>query len=276
MTQEQEQDRAETVSLLQDLGLKEYEARCFMALTQLSTGTAKEISELSEVPRTRVYDAVRVLEAQGLVEVQHSNPQRFRAVSVEEAAATLRQKYDTRIDTLQSHLESIDLPGDSDEDDRVQEVWSLTGHEGIQSRTFDLLREADSEIVLVVVEEAVLTDALFEQLRAAVERGVNVVVGGITTDIVTRIESELPSVEVFETQIGWLMGPNSEDEVAISRLLLTDRTTLLVSSFYPDEDHDGEGLNEQAVFATGLGNGVVVLIRRLLSTGLGPIADPAQ
>lgn len=276
MTQEQEQDRAETVSLLQDLGLKEYEARCFMALTQLSTGTAKEISELSEVPRTRVYDAVRVLEAQGLVEVQHSNPQRFRAVSVEEAAATLRQKYDTRIDTLQSHLESIDLPSDSDEDDRVQEVWSLTGHEGIQSRTFDLLREADSEIVLVVVEEAVLTDALFEQLRAAVERGVNVVVGGITTDIVTRIESELPSVEVFETQIGWLMGPNSEDEVAISRLLLTDRTTLLVSSFYPDEDHDGEGLNEQAVFATGLGNGVVVLIRRLLSTGLGPIADPAQ
>ena len=169
-----------------------------------------------------------------------------------------------------------EFPDDSDDEDRVQEVWSLTGHEGIQSRTFDLLREAESEIVLVVVEEEVLTDALFDQLRAAVDRGVNIVVGGITTDIVTRIESEIPSVEAFETEIGWLMGPGSEDEVAISRLLLTDRTTLLVSSFYPDEDYEGEGLSEQAIFATGLGNGVVVLIRRLLSTGLGPTADPGQ
>ena len=43
--------------------------------TQLSTGTAKEIYNISEVPRTRVYDAIRVLEAEGLVEVQHSRPQ---------------------------------------------------------------------------------------------------------------------------------------------------------------------------------------------------------
>lgn len=54
---------------------------------QLSTGTAKEISEISEVPRRRVYDAIRVLKAQGLVEVQHSNPQQYRAVSVEEPEA---------------------------------------------------------------------------------------------------------------------------------------------------------------------------------------------
>jgi len=62
----------EAISLLQDLGLQEYEARCFMALNQLPNGTAKEIHEISEVPRTRVYDAIRVLESQGLVEVQHT------------------------------------------------------------------------------------------------------------------------------------------------------------------------------------------------------------
>ena len=276
MTQEQDQYKAETVSLLQELGLKEYEARCFIALSQVSVGTAKEISELSEVPRTRVYDAVRVLEAQGLVEVQHSNPQRFRAVSVEEAAVTLRQKYDNRIDTLQSHLESIELPDDSDEDDKVQEVWSLSSHEAIQSRTFDLLRESESEIVFVVVEEAILTDALFDKLREASERGVNLILGGINDDIVSRIETELSSAKVFETELEWLVEEGFKDEVAISRLLLTDRTNLLVSSFYPKGGLKESKSNEQAVFATGLGNGVVVLIRRLISTGLGPIADPAQ
>ncbi|WP_135828885.1 TrmB family transcriptional regulator [Halorussus halobius] len=270
----QEQTLAETVSLLQDLGLKEYEARCFLALSQVPSATAKEISELSEVPRTRVYDAVRVLEAQGLVEVHHSNPQTFRAVSDEEAASTLRQRYDDRIETLQTHLDDIELD-DDESDERVQEVWSLTGHEGIESRTAELVEGASSEIVLLVVEEDILTDSLVERLRAATDRGVTVIVGGFTESIVARIESDLPGARAFETDLNWLVSGESGNEVAISRLLLVDRTRLLVSSFYPTDHADG-GVSEQAVFANGLGNGVVVLIRRLISSGLLPGQDPAQ
>ena len=75
----------EAIEVLQQLGLKEYEAKCFVGLSRLSTGTAKQISEITDVPRTRVYDAIRVLEAQGLVEIQHSSPQQFRAVPLAEA-----------------------------------------------------------------------------------------------------------------------------------------------------------------------------------------------
>ena len=51
--------------MLQELGLREYEARCFVGLSRLPTGTAREISEVTEVPRTRVYEATRVLAAEG-------------------------------------------------------------------------------------------------------------------------------------------------------------------------------------------------------------------
>ena len=102
------------------------------------------------------------------------------------------------------------------------------------------------------------------------------VLGGMSDDIVSRIESEVPSARVFETELEWLVEQGFGDGVAISRLLLTDRTNLLVSSFYPKETREEAKLNEQAVFATGLRNGVVVLIRRLISTGLGPLADPAK
>lgn len=268
----QEETKAKAVNLLQDLGLKEYEARCFLALTQTPAATAKEISDLSEVPRTRVYDAIRALEAQGLVEVRHSSPQQFRAVSIDEGIATLRQRYDDRIDTLQSRLESLDLQPEPDDSDRLQEVWSLSSTEGIQSRMFDLLENATSEIMLLIVEEELLTEALFDRLHDAVDRGVNVVIGGKTDAITTRLESELPSVQVFETDLSWLMGSKRENEVAISRILLVDRTALLVSSFYP---HDVRGEpQEQAVFANGLENGIVVLIRRLISSGLLPSATP--
>src|SRR6056297_4042684 len=94
----------EAIEVLQQLGLKEYEARCFVGLTRLKTGTAKKLSELTEVPRTRIYDAIRVLEAQGLVEIQHSSPQRFRAVSLEEATETLRDQYEARVERLATAL----------------------------------------------------------------------------------------------------------------------------------------------------------------------------
>ena len=263
----------ETVRLLLDLGLKEYEARCFLALTQVTSGTAQEVSDLSEVPRTRVYDAVRVLETRGLVEVQHSNPKQFRAVSIDEATATLHQQFDTQIETLRSNLERLQIETEPAEADRMQEVWSLTGSEGIESRTHKLLDQAESEIVLLVVEEEILTAELFDRLHEAVDRGVDVVLGGQTDAVISQLDAEMSSVTVFETDLAWLQGPVGDREVAISRLLLVDRTSLLVSSFYPANGHDRA--HEQAVFATGLENGIVVLIRRMIASGLLPVADPA-
>lgn len=262
----QEQARAETVSLLQDLGLKEYEARCFLALSQVPSATAKEISELSEVPRTRVYDAVRVLEAQGLVEVQHSNPQKFRAVTITEAMSTLRQRYDDRIETLQTYLEEIELNGGTETPERTQEVWSLTGPKGIESRSFDLIDNADSEIVVLVAESEIVSESLLDRLEAAMDRGVNVTIGAFTESTTSLIESELPAAKSVTAELDWLVGSEDDTPVTISRLLLVDHSKMLISSFYPTNIE--EGSNEQAVFAKGLDNGIVVLVRRLLSSGL--------
>lgn len=268
---------SETIDLLQELGLKEYEARCFLALTQLDAGTAKEISDISEVPRTRVYDATRVLEAKGLVEVQHSNPQQFRAVSITEATTTLRKQYEDRIDTLQSRLESIEPHRDSGSDERLQEVWSLSGHDAIGARMDRLISDGDDEIVLIVVDASILTDRLYESLRSALDRNVTVLIGGITEAIRGDVADNLPRAEVFESDLPWLVEDGdgaAGTAVGIGRLLLVDRTSVLVSSFYPDAGSDDH--TERAVFATGLGNGIVVLIRRMIATGLLPARDPAR
>lgn len=265
--------RAEAVSLLQDLGLKEYEARCFLALTGLATATAKEISERSQVPRTRVYDAIRVLEAEGLVQVQHTSPQQFRAVDIDEATATLRRKYDDRLDTLEAYLEQVEIDDRTEANDQLQEVWSLRSHDGIESRMFDLVDEAETEVMLLVVQEQILTAELYDSLQSATDRGVSVIVGGHNEAILEQVQDELPAVRTFETELDWLVGPATNgEEVAISRLLFTDRESLLVSSFYPGDDET----DEQAIFAQGLENGVVVLLGRILSSGMLPLEEPAD
>jgi len=213
----------EAVDVLQQLGLKEYEARCFVGLSQQSTGTAKQLSEITDVPRTRVYDAVRVLEAQGLVEIQHSSPRKFRAVSLSEATETLRDQYEKRVDRLHDALDNIEL------------------------------HTAD--------DESLLTETLVDQLTG-INGDIDLLVGAPTNSIRTRIQEAIPGATTFVSGLEWLQEePDDTGETAIGRLVLVDRSTILVSSIVPSTG------KEHAIFGEGFGNGLVVIARRLMSQG---------
>ncbi|MFC6724256.1 TrmB family transcriptional regulator [Halobium palmae] len=263
----EEYERA--VDLLQELGLKEYESKCFAVLSGRSKATAKVISERSEVPRTRVYDAIRVLEAKGLVEVQHSNPQQFRAIPIEEALATLRKQYETRFDELQTVLEGLDTGTDTEER-AVHEVWAISGTETITNRTLSLVDEAAEEILFIAGDESVLSPTLLDRLNGRKEEGLTVILGAATASAEERLHERVPDAETFRSGLEWLHGPldgSETEEASIDRLLLVDRSTILVST-------KANGGTEHAVFGRGFGNGMVVILRRLMATGLLPNDDP--
>jgi len=263
-------DQETAIELLQELGLKEYESRSFVALARLPQGTAKDISELSEVPRTRVYDAVRVLESKGLVEIQHSNPQRFRSVSVSEASETLRKEYERRIESLQSALANLESVRDVPSPDTTHEVWSLSGRDAIATRTADLLTEATEEAVFILGDADVVSAEIATSLETAADRDISVVVGTTDDSLREQIAAMLPDTSVFVSDSDWLRpGPYRSDDTRINRLLLVDGSTILVSSVSEDAD----GAQEYAIFGRGFNNGFVAILRRLLSLDSEPAAD---
>ena len=257
----------EAVSVLQQLGLKEYEAECFVGLSRLSAGTAKQLSEITEVPRTRIYDAVRVLEAQGLVEIQHKSPQQFRAVPLDEGIETLRDQYQDRVDRLETLLQGLDnvKPGD---DEPTQEVWSLTGSTAVENRIEKLLGGADSEVVFVIGHAELLTEDLVACLDA-IHPDVDLLVGTVSESLRDRVQELVPDARTFVSGLEWLNDPDEAD-VSIGRLLLVDRSTILVSTVDPETDE------EHAVFGGGFRNGLVVISRRLMARGLIPERDPSR
>lgn len=262
--------QTEAVGLLQELGLKEYEAKSFVALSRVSNATAKDIADISDVPRTRVYDAIRVLEAKGLVEVQHSNPQRFRAVPIDEAVNSLETLYESRVESLRTTLEGIE-PVEQEGEDVTQEIWALSGATTVEERTRNLIDGATEEVVLVVGSDTLLTEGLLDALEATTEP-VDVIIGGITESSRDRIKEEVPEAKVFVSGLEWLHkdGHREKDDVAIGRLLLVDRGTILVSTLEPQKDE------ELAIFGQGFGNGLVVIARRLMATGLLEAEDPGR
>jgi len=257
----------DAIEILQQLGLKEYEARCFVGLARLDTGTAKMLSEITEVPRTRVYDAIRVLEAQGLVEIQHSSPQQFRAVPLAEATETLRDQYEERVERLQNALDTVEMV-DKDDSSPIQQIWSITGGDAIENRTSQLIEKATEEVVLVISDESLLTEELVETLKG-VDGDIDLIIGTLTEPLQDRIQAAVPAATTFVSGLEWLHDDAvSDHETAVGRLLLADRSTILVSSILFDTNQ------EQAIYGEGFGNGLVVIARRLIAQGLIPGRDP--
>jgi len=258
----------EAVDILQQLGLKEYEARCFVGLSRLSSGTAKDLGEVTEVPRTRVYDAIRVLEARGLVEIQHTSPQQYRTVSIEGAIETLRKRYDTRCERLADALDEVDCVS-SPHADGDHEVWTLNDAAAIANRTRRLVEEAEEEVVLVLGEQHALTDEL-ERSLDCLDPGVEVYIGALDEKLRHTVDERLGDATTFDPDVDWLQ--DGDGGVSVVHLLLVDRGIILVST------RDRRAGAEFAVFGGGFTNGLVVLARRLLTRSLPAqnVANPAE
>ena len=260
-----EPDQSEPIEILRELGLKEYEARSFVALTRIPQGSAKEVSEIADVPRTRVYNAVDQLQSYGLVDVQHSTPQRFRAIPIDEAIALLRREFDERFDSLRESLEAIEPVGEESLESGAN-VWTTSGEEAITSRAIGFIDSAEEEIVFVLDgdDETELTPKrLLDRLRVATERGVTVYVGALSEGTYKEVQATVPEVEVFESELEWLQPQTEKEDERIGRLLLVDRGRVLLSSL-----SSGNSVSETAIWSDSVGNGLTIIGRRLLAAGL--------
>lgn len=262
MSEESIQHKA--VNELQGLGLREYEAKCLVALTEMTSGTARDISNRIDVPRTRVYEAVRVLESKGLVEIQHSSPQEFRAIPAQEAIKLLEDRYQSRINSLEQFLASLKQSSGEQEEFSDPEIWSLSDDDAIHTRTESMLKEAEQDVLFLVGHRRVITDRLLECLTQIHSNDIEIVVGAATEQLRERLTSKVPAHVVCESKLQWLHGQHEAYNTVVGRLLLVDDSAALASTVY---DRNGQ-TGEQAVYGNGVSNTLVVIGRRLLSAGL--------
>ena len=74
---------------LGELGLSSYEEQVYRTLLVTGATTAGALSDASDVPRGRIYDALNGLEARGLVRSKSTEPARYLPVEPETAIETL-------------------------------------------------------------------------------------------------------------------------------------------------------------------------------------------
>lgn len=253
---------AEAVESLVELGLRTYEAQCFVALTQLSDGTAKEISRVADVPQSRVYDVVEDLHRLGLVDVQESEPRRYSAVSVDTARERLRQEFQGHLETATANLR--ELEGRTVDDDGV---WKVAGPADVHARAIEAIGAAKSEIYLLVADEELFESGLLEELAAARDRNVAVFVEVPSPTGRRRVHEAEPTAAVAVTDFAF--DSRNDPDRSLGRLLLVDRETVVLSArtdgIVPNET------TETGVWTSQLGHGLVVWHRYVLEGRLAAL-----
>lgn len=251
----EDEPRSIAVDRLTTLGLSTYAARTFVALSILGDGTAQDVSDVADVPRTRVYDAVDELQEWGLVDVQQSTPKRFWAASVATTARLFRRTYQAHLKDLRAALGALESV-DCTEEQRG--VWTVTGRTAVDDRVMEFVDDAESEVVYATAAD-LLTDEVIDALAAAGERGVTIRLAGMSPAATARIRDELPEVESFEPLWDW-------SDTPVGRLLMTDNERTLVSVLVDgDGDHPPGALDETAIWGSGPTNGLVIVLRALFT-----------
>lgn len=251
--------KAEAVEALADLGLTEYEARCFVALSQLSEGTAQEISQVSEVPQSRVYDIADSLYQRGIVDVQESEPRRYFALPVEYAIERLRQEYNEQLETANMRLQTLET-----RNIETDAVWEIADRKGVLVRMLMHIDEAEEEVYLLVSTGDLLEQELLEALDEANERGVTIFAEVPEESARNRLHEVIPDCRVAITDLP--IESMKVDDREPGRLMMVDQNTVLMSALksglVPGETE------ETGLWGSEVGHGLIAWLRPLLLTRL--------
>jgi len=211
----------DAVDGLKRLGLTTYEARVFLGLQKLGRGTASEVSNIADVPRSQVYGAAEGLEDRGLIETQQSTPTVYRPVSLEQAR---RQVLDRLAETGAETFDYLDtVQASQQSQEHTESIWMIHGRDSVTARTLTLAEQADERLLYAVDDASLVTEEVVAAFEAAADRGVRVVLTSANRTVLDRAK-EADGLTAFRVLL------DRVPEVNTARLLVADGQTILLST----------------------------------------------
>lgn len=168
-----------------DLNL--YEVRVWTALLSRGTSTAGELSNISDVPRSRTYDILESLEKKGFIVMKLGKPIKFIALKPEEVVERVKknlvkyaQERTKRLETLKDDEVLEELNGLFTKGIKFVEPselsGSLKGRQNLYNHLDMMIRDAEKTVTIVTTAEGLnrKLEALMPILEKAKKRNVKI------------------------------------------------------------------------------------------------------
>lgn len=188
-----------------DLNL--YEVKVWTALLSRGTSTAGELSNISDVPRSRTYDILESLEKKGFIVMKLGKPIKFIALKPEEVVERVKknlikyaQERTKRLETLKDDEVLEELNGLFTKGIKFVEPselsGSLKGRQNLYNHLDMMIRDAEKTVTIVTTAEGLnrKLEALMPVLEKSKKRGLKVRIAAPINNNNIKIARELKKV----------------------------------------------------------------------------------
>lgn len=133
----------ENISVLKGIGFTLYEAQAYVTLTSLIQATATEVSEKSNIPRSKIYDVLKKLNEKDFIEIEDGRPLTYIVKSPVEVLNREKERINSQLDDAVTRLSNVYENGMS----QVQApIWRIYGVENIISQEIEIITRAKSTV----------------------------------------------------------------------------------------------------------------------------------
>jgi HTH-type transcriptional regulator, sugar sensing transcriptional regulator len=129
---------------LSELGLLESEAKIYAALVLLCYAEVKDLLELLDVSKPRIYDGLRMLEEQGLIVRTSPRPAMYQAIAPPIALAVLMKKHEAAKDEVLEQFRALESRALIDKP--AAALCYIFGNKSFEFKIRDLLENARESI----------------------------------------------------------------------------------------------------------------------------------
>lgn len=152
------------ISKLTEFGFSGYEATCYLTLVASHPSNGSQLSKLSGIARSRIYDVLRSLTRKGMVfEVEQGL---YVPLPFEELKKRLRSQFEFNLSVLGEELERIS------QDKTYEYIFTLRGYDAVLAKASEIIESAKSELYVRLFPNTGLK--LEPLLRNAAARGVGI------------------------------------------------------------------------------------------------------
>ncbi len=202
------------IQRLVKLGFSEYEAKAYVALLGKSPISGYEVSKLSGVPRSMIYEVAGKLTARGAAMTLRTGASvKYAPVPAKEFLDQLEREHEELIGALREDLAAIAAPSD------LEYVWNIEGHDNIMGKAIEMIVQARTQIYLALVPATFLD--VRSALQDAIGRGARVVI--YTTEDVDLPGGQVVVAHVSEETLGQARG--------LGLLLVVDGEEVLIGEW---------------------------------------------
>ncbi len=200
---------------LKELGFSRYEIVCYMTLLTHHPANGSQLSRMSGLARSRIYDALRNLGRKGFIDQVGKG--RYIPLPPEELYKRLRNDFESNLEVLKEEIGRLEARHE------VDHIWTLSGYRKVMDKAREMIGAAQKELYVRLFPAE--GEELDKSLKTALNRGVEIKYVALGDPF-----SRFP-IQVLHRDVGPLVEANNGRPFDLA----IDRSEVLSGIFLQDE-----------------------------------------